>query len=111
MNEDNLSKRINPEHCRTCGSCCKDFRLWYPMDNLALAEMVRLKYTTGLETAIKPVEGGIWLIINQPCRYLLEIDGVYSCLLYGQAERPLICRLYPYPGDRQEDGCAFIDQP
>ncbi len=107
----NFSPRINPEDCRTCGACCKDFMLYYPggMDRLKYDEMIRILYCQGIEAHIEPDEkGGNWLVFDHPCRYLQQdAEGRYSCELYDEPERPLICALFPYEGTTKKD-CPHV---
>lgn len=106
----NTSPRVNPDDCRTCGECCKNFMLFYPhgLDRLKYDEMIRLVYLSGTDVTIELVEGGHWVIFNHPCKYLLQDQGgVYSCDLIDDPARPLICSLFPYP-DTPAEYCPHL---
>ena len=105
--EMNASPRINPVDCRTCGACCKDYRLWYPdgMHRFKYDDMIRIMYLTGVNARIERAEGGNWLIFDHPCKYLHEADGKYTCLIYDDPARPLICAIFPYT---ESDICPHI---
>ena len=112
-NNTNLSKRIISKDCEECGKCCELFEIWYDdsCEEVQRSEIRRFmmlaeigkKITTRKEvlTDGQKTTSGTWLIFNFPCRYLNPADK--SCYIYQSQFRPLLCRLYPYPGTTKED--------
>jgi len=108
----NLSERITSKECEGCGKCCESFEIWYDdsCEEVQKSEIYRFmalseigkKTTTRREilTDGKRTTSGTWLIFNFPCQHL---NPDKSCAIYTSVSRPLLCRLYPYPGTTKED--------
>lgn len=108
----NNSPRINPESCRECGECCKNFMLWYPggLPRPVYDEMIRIKYMKGVKVHFEPGDGGNWLVFDHPCEFLDgDEEHGYQCAIYDKPERPTICALFPYP-DTTKDQCPHLIQ-
>ena len=107
----NLSRNLDPTNCEKCGGkCCKYFEIWYGDDwnKIALSEMERF---TNLKTVGDKFEiirdntrKGYWLRINDPCKYL---DTNNRCEIHESEDRPLLCRLFPYPNSTKRD-CPYM---
>ena len=89
----NESPRVNPDDCRTCGECCKNYMLfypnWWPEDKQY--EMIRIAYCKGINATIREDKeaGGHWLIFNHPCQFLIDDEGIYSCEIYNDPVRDM----------------------
>jgi len=96
----NRSPFIDPELCRSCGACCKTFEIEYArsMDPIDLSEIDRLRALAEFGDRITTREDGetISLVIDIPCRHLVEEAGRYSCRVYDDPCRPLMCEHFPY---------------
>lgn len=105
----NTSPRVDPVNCRTCGQCCKTFRLWYPdgLPREKYDEMIRIVYSIDIKARIIRVQGGNWLQFDHPCAYLKFEAGKYSCELYDDPCRPSICAIYPY-AETTRDDCPHL---
>ena len=102
----NSSPRVNPEDCRTCGECCKSYKIFYPpgLNREKYDDMIRILYSDGINAHIEQEGLGNWLVFDHPCRYLQQDEeGKYSCGLYDEPERPLICSLFPYADTTKKD--------
>jgi len=107
----NLSHNINPTNCQTCGAiCCKHYDLWYDdtYGKIVLSEMRRLQTLKNIGKYVEIVRdnshGGYRLRFNDVCEYLDENN---QCKIYESEDRPLLCRLYPFPTNTKED-CKYI---
>ena len=102
---NNLSIRITSDQCQGCGKCCESFEIWYDNRNgdLVNSETVRIQMLAeiGDKITIKRKIGGMWLVFNFPCRYLLSNK---TCEIYDNPIRPLLCRMFPYDGT-DKDSC------
>lgn len=95
----NESEFIDPEKCRSCGQCCKHFAIWYSKDcdSVTMSEVDRFalldndKITTGTSP-----NGNRWVRFDSPCKELKKVKGKYTCAVYGDAERPELCKKYPF---------------
>lgn len=107
----NLSRNIDPIDCEKCGGlCCQYFDVWYDDrdGNIKLSEMKRYQNlkTVGemFEIIRVPEHGGFWLRLHDPCKYLTDDN---KCEIHESEDRPLLCRLYPYPNTSKRD-CPYI---
>jgi len=95
----NASPLIDTENCRTCGKCCKEYRLFYP-DGLhrdKYDDLIRIMYLEGVKAHIEREDKGVWLVFDHVCKFLRKVEGRYSCTIYDDPTRPKICEKYPYP--------------
>ena len=60
-------------------------------------EPFRILNLKGLNARLIEDTGFVGIELDYPCKFLIEKNGVYSCEIYNSKERPLLCRLYPYP--------------
>jgi len=108
----NLSPHIDPETCRSCGECCKNFEIAYDkdLDPIFLSEMRRLQMLRGIgkKITIREEEDVYWLVFNFPCEHLRKVNGRYSCAIYNSPDRPLLCRHFPYHNSTTRD-CPHLD--
>jgi len=100
----NLSKRITSDDCRDCGKCCESFEIWYDDESpeVVNSEIQRFKTldTIGDKITTRKVKGGTWLVFNFPCKFLKEDK---TCAIYESPNRPLLCRMFPYPLSDKQD--------
>ena len=104
----NRSPFIDPELCRRCGACCKSFEIDYSrnLDPIDLSEIERIKALAEFGDRVTTREDGdtVSLVINIPCKYLVEENGLYSCRVYDDPERrPLMCEHFPYANSSATD--------
>ena len=96
----NSSPWVDPEVCRTCGECCKQFEIAYnkSCSKLYLSEIDRFQALSGIGTKIttREEEEWIWVVFHFPCRYLMENGGKYACAVYDSDLRPDLCQHFPY---------------
>ncbi|NLX50230.1 MAG: hypothetical protein GXY82_10265 [Methanospirillum sp.] len=108
----NRSSHIDPELCRRCGQCCRTYEIeysrdWDPVD---LSEIDRIRALAGFgdRCSVREEEGTLVLVIDIPCRYLVEEDGFYSCSVYDDpGRRPLMCEHFPYAHTTRAD-CPHV---
>jgi Fe-S-cluster containining protein len=107
----NLSRNVDPDNCQKCGAqCCKVFEIWYGdfEPNVILSEMKRLQLLENVGKFVEIVRAnprrGYWLRFNDRCQYLAEDN---SCMIHESDDRPLLCRLFPYPNSSKRD-CPYI---
>ncbi len=107
----NLSRNIDPANCEKCGAeCCKSFEMWYDDSDgkIFLSEMERLQSLKNIggyfEIVRDNARGGYWLKVNDPCKYLDENN---RCEIHESEDRPLLCRLFPYPNSTKRD-CPYL---
>ncbi|MDX9762864.1 MAG: YkgJ family cysteine cluster protein [Desulfomonilia bacterium] len=110
----NSSLFIDPSLCRTCGQCCSYFEIWYSKswDKITLSEMQRFQALAriGDKITIHEVDDGYWLRFNVPCKHLVQDDdGLYSCAIYDNPERPLLCQHFPYDTSTERD-CPHLSE-
>jgi Fe-S-cluster containining protein len=112
MTPQNLSLYIDPETCRSCGECCKNFEIAYDkdLDPIILSEMHRFQMLRGIgkKITIQEEDGMYWLVFNFPCEHLRKVNGRYSCAIYNSPDRPLLCRHFPYKNSTTQD-CPDLD--
>lgn len=106
----NTSPYVTSEICQRCGKCCQHFRLFYRngLPRPQYDEMIRVLYCQGIDASIQQVEGGHWLILNHPCKYLRHEGGLYSCELYDDPCRPSICAAFPYKDQPLPPECVAM---
>lgn len=97
---DEITEYKNSEVCQACANCCKVWAFY--IDNQDSALRVALIDTPDNEIQIIQVTNDLWkVILDFPCRNLIEKDGEYYCKTYDSL-RPDLCKQFPY---------NFIDQP
>ena len=107
----NLSRNIDLTDCEKCGGqCCKYFEIWYS-DNGGRIQQSEMKRFMALKNIGDKFEmlrdnshGGYWLRVNDPCKYLTEDN---KCSIHESEDRPLLCRLFPYPNSTKRD-CPYM---
>jgi Fe-S-cluster containining protein len=94
--------------CKKCAKCCKEFVIsnW---DNGALERFKLLGWNKIYVDSYGNVH------IKKVCSQLVSRNGVYSCKIHNQLNRPLLCRLYPdnvpvCDWVREKDNCPIIKE-
>jgi Fe-S-cluster containining protein len=107
----NKSRRVDPEICRTCGKCCRDFRIRIPKKGsilLDFSNLIRMSYMEGIKAKIEQDAETVVLVFDHPCKYyFVDEEGRHSCELIDDPCRPAICDLFPYPWSR-DDECPHV---
>ena len=78
---DTNNQYKNHEECRTCGNCCKQWAFYISDVNTALR--IKLLDTPDNEIQVIEIRDGLWkVILDFPCRNLIEEDGKYYCAIH-----------------------------
>lgn len=93
-------KLKNPEACRTCAACCKQFP-FYDHNDDGLVDRIKLLKTDKIiveESDFATQDGKrlFRIVLDIPCSALKFKNGKYYCKLYGKKSRPRMCSEYPY---------------
>jgi len=88
--------------CQHCGKCCREATAGTVVTKEEIKRLADIKhYSRKIFQNLYVTERDGKLCLQQPCQFLVVIDGKPGCSVYLQ--RPRVCRIFPtrtveYPG-------------
>jgi hypothetical protein len=79
------------------------------MTESEIYELVYMTMRDQVNVRIEPDEyhDCTWLVFGHPCKHLDYTDGVYTCKIYNEPQRPPGCAWFPYHDATKED-CPYL---